>query len=173
MNDEFVIIKDFPQYAINTKGQVKNLQTGYIRKNSPSKRGYPVVSLRKDGKTYLRPIHRLLALAFIPNPQNYEQINHIDGDKNNYSLSNLEWCDAKYNNLHARLTGLHKSDGDKPVIMLKNGNVIAEYVSASEAGRANGINRTNICSVCNHAKTQRGHRIKTAGGYEWRWKRKT
>ena len=67
-------------------------------------RGYQTVVIRR--KTHM--IHRLLAQAFIPNPDNKPCVNHIDGNKLNNQVSNLEWCSIQENNLHARQTGLHK-----------------------------------------------------------------
>ena len=67
-------------------------------------RGYFSVGIRR--KTFM--VHRLVALAFIPNPEQKPHVNHIDGNKLNNHVSNLEWCTAKENNLHARQTGLHK-----------------------------------------------------------------
>jgi hypothetical protein len=65
---------------------------------------YPVVMLRRPKRRFL--LHRLLAEHFIPNPNNYPQVNHIDGDKTNFSLDNLEWCTAQQNVRHAYATGL-------------------------------------------------------------------
>lgn len=67
-------------------------------------RGYYSVGIRR--KTHM--VHRLVAQAFIPNPENKPFVNHIDGNKLNNHVSNLEWCTAQENNLHARQTGLHK-----------------------------------------------------------------
>lgn len=67
-------------------------------------RGYQTVVIRR--KTHM--IHRLVAQAFIPNPDNKPCVNHIDGNKLNNHVSNLEWCSIQENNLHARQTGLHK-----------------------------------------------------------------
>lgn len=67
-------------------------------------RGYYSVGIKR--KTYM--VHRLVALAFIPNPDNKPCVNHLDGNKTNNHISNLEWCSVKENNLHARQTGLHR-----------------------------------------------------------------
>ena len=173
MNDKWVIIEEFPNYSICKEGIVMNNKTHHLKYPSIGARGYPVVSLRKNNKTYLRTIHILLGRAFILNDDiiNKTQINHIDGDKTNYNLNNLEWVSQQENNIHARKTGLHKSDGDKAVIQLENNNTILhEYKSASEASRQTGISRSSICQVCNHYINSKGSRRLTAGGYKWEWK---
>lgn len=160
----WVTIPDFPNYQITKEGRVRNRLTGKERKINSSKRGYSVVSLRKDGKFYLRTIHRLLAEMFIPNPDGKPEINHIDGNKTNYSLSNLEWVTKRENLIHARNTGLHKSDGDKAIGQFKDGQLIRTFKSASEASRILGIQRCCISS-CARGNT----RLKTYKGYEWKF----
>ena len=105
----------------------------------------------------------MLARTFIDNPENKPQVNHIDGNKENYALDNLEWCTSKENMMHAREHGLHVSDGDKRTAQLTmNGDIVAVFKSASEASRSTGIQRCNISSVA------RGNtRNKSAGGYRW------
>lgn len=71
-----------------------------------NKFGYMNVMLRKDGKQKQHKVHRLIAQAFIPNPQNKEQVNHIDGDKSHNTVWNLEWCTCKENIKHAYDSGL-------------------------------------------------------------------
>ena len=167
-------IEEFPNYQISTLGRVFNTITKKYKQISLGQRGYPVLSLRKDGKTYIRTIHILLGRAFIKNDdaEHKTQINHIDGDKTNYSLDNLEQVTPKENILHARKTGLHISDGDKAVIQYSlDGEFIAEYKSASEASRQTGIGRANICNVCRKALNQHGNPYKTAGGYKQEWKK--
>ena len=103
----FKIIEEFPDYQISNLGNIKNkkgqlLNIGHRRSNS----GYIQVRLSKNGKYYYRYIHRLLALAFIPNPNGYRTINHIDGNKLNNSISNLEWASDEMQQRHAFLQSL-------------------------------------------------------------------
>lgn len=158
-------VAEFPNYEISNIARVRNKETGLIRLPSLGKRGYPVLSFKKDGKTFVRTLHRVFALAWIPNPENKREINHINGDKCDCSLYNLEWATPLENMTHARKTGLHNSDGDKAVWQLKDGEVIAVYKSCSEAARVTGFNRSNISS-CARGNTK----LKTYKGYEWKYK---
>lgn len=158
-------VAEFPNYEVSNIARVRNKETGLIRLPSLGKRGYPVLSFKKDGKTFVRTLHRVFALAWIPNPENKREINHINGDKCDCSLYNLEWTTPSENMTHARKTGLHNSDGDKAVWQLKDGEVIAIYKSCSEAARVTGFNRSNISS-CARGNT----RLKTYKGYEWKYK---
>ena len=165
MDLQWVQIDEFPNYEIRADGTIRNKKTGRIKQHSKGARGYPVVSFRKDGKMFLRTLHVVLARTFIDNPENKPQVNHIDGNKDNYALDNLEWCTSKENMMHARKNGLHISDGDKRTAQLSmDGEVIAIFKSASEASRVTGVGRCNITGVAN------GHtRQKSAGGYRWKY----
>ena len=166
---DFVPLNGFPNYLINKLGEIKNTRLNKIKKVGVGKRGYPVVSLRIGKKQFLRTVHILLARTFLPNPEMLPQVNHIDGNKLNYRLSNLEWCTARENNLHARRTGLHTSDGDKRVSQIKGDKIIAVYRSVSEASRQTGINRANIANVARGYITKKGLHLLTAGGFKWRY----
>jgi hypothetical protein len=98
-------IKDFTNYSISRDGIVVNMVSGRVVKARVDNKGYLRVILRRD-KLYARRVHRLLAVAFIPNPGNKKQINHKDGNKLNNSLENLEWCTLVENVKHAYATGL-------------------------------------------------------------------
>ena len=102
--------------------------------------------------------------AFVPNPHNYSQINHKDGNKLNNSLDNLEWCTPKYNSQHSWALGISKPTNEKVVVQLDdNFNSIAEYPSLHEAGRQTGIVWQNISKVCLGLRTK-------AGGFRWKYK---
>ena len=96
MKEIWSVIIGFPMYKISTFGRVKSLYTNKILKPI-NKKGYMFVTLAEGGKQYNRAIHRLVAKAFIANPNRYPMINHKDENKANNIITNLEWCDAKYN----------------------------------------------------------------------------
>lgn len=108
-------------YQISNAGKIRSLDRQEAQTNghpmtykgkmmNPCKdgKGYRFMYLARNGKRKMYKIHRLVALAFIPNPYNYEQVNHIDGDKDNNSVNNLEWCTGAYNMQHSFHNGLHK-----------------------------------------------------------------
>ena len=102
-------IKDFPNYTIDDNGRVKNIHTGKFLKILTNKQtSYYQVSLWKNNKGTWKYIHRLLAEHFIPNPLNLPEVNHIDGNRQNNALSNLEWVTGQQNKIHAIQTGLRK-----------------------------------------------------------------
>ena len=94
-------------YQISNLGNVKRISSGK-RLKPYNRKGYIRVALSKDDTTKHIDIHRLVAQAFIPNPENKPEVNHIDGDKSNNEVSNLEWCTRKENMNHAKNTGLWK-----------------------------------------------------------------
>lgn len=167
-------------YKISNYGRVKSLsrfQDGRLRKTKEffikqfeSTYGYYQISLFKNHKKKNYRVHRLVAENFIENPKKMKVVNHIDGNKKNNNVSNLEWCTHKQNTTHAWAIGLCSTNKFKhfttPIIKLdKNNKILEIYNSQTEASKYNNIslNSINNClrGVC-----------KTAGGYNWKYYRK-
>lgn len=156
-------IKKFDDYYVSNCGRVKN--NGYILIPNNNGNGYMQVGIHENKKRWVFYIHRLVAEAFVPNPENKPQVNHRDGNKNNNIASNLEWVTQRENNQHARENGLITRNGnEKEVIQIdrKTEEKINTYYSVSEAQRQTGIYRGSIYNVCKGVS-------KTAGGYKWKY----
>ena len=158
-------------YQVSNLGRVKSLKFNKekIIKISLHKRGYLNIILWKDGIIKNFKPHRLVAEAFIPNPNNLSQVNHINGDKTDNRADNLEWCSGSENQLHSFRTGLHKSikglqhrKSFKVIQFDLQGKYIKTWENMREIERHLKINDTSIYRCC------RGKQ-KTAGGYIWKY----
>jgi len=167
-------------YMASAFGRIKSLKSGGMKGKllTPQKvnsRGYFNVCLCNQGSKNMISVHRVIALTFIPNPDNKPEVNHKDGNKTNNEVSNLEWCTGSENMNHAYRTGLQKPSENqktatsdyckdnfsKKVIQFDlNGNIVNEYPSASEAARETGFCQTHISSCC------RG-KVKTCHNYNF------
>lgn len=158
-------------YQVSTFGRVKsiphliraNINGGkrmteeYIKNTTVGWHGYVWVNLCKNGKTKTYSVHRLVAMAFLENPHSLPAVNHIDGNKENNLVRNLEWCTNSENQIHASINGLMKNA--KKVKCVETGK---EYRNSCEAERKTGISSRTIRNVCS------GKGIR-AGGYKWEW----
>ena len=155
-------------YKVSSHGSVKRLGRNERKLKPRMCKGYETVCLCKNGIRHNRRLNRLVAIAFIPNPENKPEVNHKDGNKRNNTVSNLEWCTASENQRHARSTGLsplgfNNAILSKPVDMLsKSGELLRTFPSFKEAERQTGISRRNIYSCC-------VRKCKTSGGYVWKY----
>lgn len=132
--------------VIKTKsGITRNCSGRELAKNKTDV-GYYYVSLSKNRIRKNHRINRLVAIHFIPNPYNKPEVNHIDGNKANNNVENLEWVTGQENKYHAVYTGLRKPTyGMKPVRCITNGKI---YPSVSEAGRRLNVDDSTISKVC-------------------------
>ena len=126
-------------------------------------KGYQSVSLTKKPigrKTFL--VHRLVAQAFLPNPQNLKEINHKDENKQNNNVCNLEWCTREYNMCYKNARfhqGISHGVAVKQILVDVQ---VATYCSAEFAAKVNNIDESSILKCCNGKR-------KTAGGYMWEY----
>ena len=171
-NEIWKELSGVPGVEVSTFGRVRTLDRvvsggngtrslkGRILKQHNNKYGYPTVSIQINMKGATKTVHRLVAQAFIPNPNNLPQINHIDCDRTNNAVSNLEWCDGSYNQQYREKFGISNTEVQGyPLfaINLKTLEVL-HFRSQGEAGRALGVSHQNITAVI---KGRRKH----TGGY--------
>ena len=154
------------KYQVSNLGRVKSIRYGKEKILSPSisNQGYIQVNLCKNGKQKWCLIHRLVALAFIPNPNNLPQINHRDEDKTNNKVENLEWCDHKYNNNYGTRIQRVVEKTSKPVLQFtKLGEFIQKWKSLTDVHINLGYSQGNISQCCNEKR-------KSAYGFIWKYK---
>ena len=162
-------------YEVSDQGRIKSLGNNKSRKEKilkPQKEcsGYLQIGLYKDGHVKMLKVHRLVAEAFIPNPQGLETVNHKDEDKTNNTVSNLEWMSRKDNinygtrNKRAAEANINNFGVSKAVQMIdkQTGELLATFPSIRGAERVTGISRYGICLCC-RAKQ------KSAGGFLWQY----
>ena len=158
-------------YEVSNYGRVRSIKFGKekILKTSRNTNGYLFVSIRKNGHRKNCRVHRLVAETFIPNPSNLSEINHLDEDKDNNLVQNLEWCDRKSNcnfgtrnkRISQKLTNGKLS---KSVIQYsKNGEFIKEWQSLHDIERNLNYSKGNISSCCTG-------RRKNAYNFIWKFK---
>lgn len=158
------------KYEISNYGRVKSYAqyiNGRIIKGCHDGKGYVYVKLYYiSGKHKMFKVHRLVATHFIPNPNNYPQVNHKDENKDNNHVDNLEWCDNDYNNHYGTrskriaISNRCCPTTSKKICSIGNNNQIKYYDSIGEAERITGVSHSNIIKVL---KNQRF----SAGGYLW------
>lgn len=177
MDEIWKDIVGYEGYQVSNLGNVASLNyrctgTRHNLRKGISKTGYAVVVLCDGEKQKMHYVHRLVAIAFIQNPLAKPEVNHIDGDKQNNSVSNLEWCSSKENMKHAHKLGLvdvSKAWGvsveksRKPVIQMDmRGNVLGTFSSISKAQREV---HTGFATIVDCADGKRA----SAGGFVWRY----
>lgn len=156
-------------YEVSSNGDVRSLPTVSkaratkvrVLKPSIDKIGYVYVSLTKDKKVKRCTVHRLVAAAFIDNPDGKEQVDHIDGNKGNNAVCNLRWSTRSENirnpNTHWRISG-ENAVGARKVRCIESGAI---YCSAAEASRSLGFKKLAVKNAI-----ARGHKC---GGYHWEY----
>ncbi|ALM64160.1 HNH endonuclease [Lactococcus phage 936 group phage Phi4.2] len=160
--ETFVKIEGFNNYEVSNLGKIRNTKSGRIRKPFLQPNGYLGFCLCENNKPKFLYLHRILATAFIDNPEEKPQVNHIDENKLNNDLSNLEWCSARENLTHGTRTKRAAEKHCKKVVQLDlDDNVLNVFKSMTQAERETGVSQGSISRCCD------GER-KSAGGFKWR-----
>lgn len=177
--EQWAQIDEFPNYKVSSLGRIYNTKNQRFIKPVETSSGYLVVCLYKDACRHTpKRVHRLVAQAFIPNINNWPDINHIDENKRNNTVSNLEWCTPKYNSNYgtrtqravatwkanpkaveaSRINGHKAHEALKKKVRCLESNQI--FNSAVEAAKILGLDRHGISATCRGLNS-------TAGGLHW------
>ena len=160
--ETFVKIEGFEKYEVSNLGKIRNIKSGRILKPQLDSAGYLMHALYGHGKQKNLLLHRIIATAFIDNPEGKPCVNHIDENKLNNDLSNLEWCTAKENAIHGtRIKRIAEKRSIEVVQLDLNDNVLNVFESMVQAERETGVSRRSISRCCNGKR-------KSAGGFKWR-----
>lgn len=137
-----------------------------ILKPSVASNGYYLVGFFTKENRINVNIHRCMAEVFLPNPNNYSQVNHIDGNKLNNSIDNLEWCSPSQNSIHAHNNGL--SDSSHCAVEVHKydlkGTYLKSYISIHEASRQEKVSPSSICNAC-------AGKIKVSAKAQWSYEK--
>lgn len=165
--EEWKKIPGWEKYSVSTFGRVRNDATGRYMTLVSERGDYKKVTLSQKGKSKRMAVHRAVCMAFIPNPDKKETVNHKNGIHSDNRVENLEWMTQRENNQHKydvlgfRMTGAgRKSIAEKRMKMVKRIEDGKLYTSMSEAASDVNISLSTI-SMCVHGN------YKTAGGYHW------
>lgn len=160
----YVKVPGFNIYEVNEHGVIRKISTKRVLKPYKTKFGYYRVALFKQGERHRLHVHQVVAMTFIPNPDRKTQINHIDGDKTNNNVSNLEWVTPQENIRHARDFLGHDPNITKrrPVLCVEMGEVFASVADAERKNKS-----------CSHIWDAASGIRKTASGYHWAFVKKS
>ena len=172
-------IDGFENYNISNYGNIISTERDEIRKSKfgrqykyhiiekklkqrTDKDGYKLVNLFKDKTVYTLKVHRLVATAFIPNPNNYPVVNHKDCNPSNNNVDNLEWCSYLYNNTYADACYKRSLKMGKRVIVYKNGLEVGRFISSNDAAKTLKCSSSGVRANCRGLS-------KTINGYKCRY----
>lgn len=168
MREVWKLVEECPHYEVSNKGRVRSMtyvdelgrhHDGKILR--PSYQNYATVQMGHKGKMITRTVHRLVAKAFIPNPNNLEFVNHKDENKHNNNVDNLEWCTRQYNNEYGTARQRQaRTKGRKVAQYTPDGKFVADYYSISKASRVTGFSIGAICKGLKCGVITNGYRWK-------------
>lgn len=170
-----VTLKGYERYSVSNLGNVRNDISGKLLSKRKASNGYLRVNLRTGTQKYEKPavvhVHRLVADAFIPQIAGKTYVNHIDGDKENNAVFNLEWCTPKENSKHAYNTkpdyakkcnaNIEKAQGlcGKKIKLLIDGNVQTVFKSKVDAAKKLGVNEKTIYNYLHGVTNPKGYTL--------------
>ena len=135
-------------YQISNLGQVKSIRYKRFKiLKQITKKGYKYARVYKDGKQHYLRIHRIVAMVFIDNPKNYPIINHIDENKGNNCVDNLEWCTVRYNNNYGSGSKKRAEKRSIPVACFRSGKMVKIYPSVKST-REDDFKPGAVSKVC-------------------------
>ena len=152
-------IKGYEDYFIDEYGNVYSLKSRRYVSQQKHKDGYYYVGLCKNGKRKSFAVHRLVAVHFIENDNNFPQVNHIDENKENNNVNNLEWCTEKYNSNYGSARQRQAKKVSRAVVCIETGEV---FLSQKQAGEKINVSWKHISNCCKNDRH-------TCGGYHWRY----
>ena len=153
-------------YRVSNLGRVKSFHKAkeHILSPGKDKDGYFQVQLYKNGINKMRKVHRLVAQAFISNPNNLPQINHKDENKQNNNVDNLEWCTNEYNHNYGTRNERAAKSCSKKIILINTGEI---FESTREASKKYNVHNSTICQCLKGIKKSAG---KSSNGEKLIWK---
>jgi hypothetical protein len=152
------------QYLVSDCGKCYSIKNKMIIKQRPNEKGYLWVIHKKNQLAKNIKIHRLVALAFLPNPDNLPEVNHIDMDKTNNHVSNLEWCTHKQNIAHALANRIFNRPTRKVLQFNMKGELIREWGSIKEAAASLNSNQSGLVKTLTEPHIRHSHK-----GYKWKY----
>ena len=136
-------------YLVSDTGEVYSTRRKINLQPSNDKDGYLKVTLHVDGKGFYRRVHQLVAMAFIPNPQKFPHVNHINENKQDNRVENLEWISPVDNdNWGTRNSRISATKCTKPILHIESNGKCTEYAGVKEASRATGMAHSSIARWC-------------------------
>lgn len=160
-------------YQVSDSGKIRGLDRidtlgrkvkGKILSVRTDKDGYLLVTLVKNNNAKTKKVHRVVAESFLQNPNNLPEVNHIDGDKRNNSVKNLEWCTHKENHVHARKTGLIQQKGEKSV----NHKLTTDAVHFIREMYKRGDSVYGCCALANKFNVSQATISRVVKGKRWK-----